>query len=401
MTKIKIGLIKEGKSCKDNRVAFTPKQCLELQVQYPHVKVFIQKSEIRCFSDAEYQKLGLPVVDDISHCDILLGIKEVPIEQLIPNKTYFIFSHTKKMQPYNQDFFKAMIAKKITLIDYECIEYTDGSRVLGFGFFAGIVGAHNGLMAYGLRTNTFHLERVFKVKDYSHLISSYFGLKLPPIKIAVTGSGRVSKGIIEIMNLIDIKEVDDYDYCNTDFDYPVFIHLKGDSLYQRKDQKPFIRTDFHNNPKDYKCLFNNYLPYTQILLNGVYWEKSIAPLFTLDDLNQCKPMKLVTIADVTDDAYGSVPCNLGDATIEDPIYGFDVKTGSKTLPYQSEGIDIVAVGNLPNELPRDASYYFGEQLLKNVIPNIFIENSPIINKATILKNGNITINFEYLKNYCK
>ena len=151
---LKIGLIKEGKIPSDNRVALTPLQCKWLQ-QNKEISIQVQSSQSRCYSDAEYTNAGIEVKEDISECDILLGIKEVPIEMLIPGKTYFIFSHTRKMQSYNQKLLQAIIAKKITLVDYECLEHEDGTRLIGFGFFAGVVGAHNGMMCYGNRTQQF------------------------------------------------------------------------------------------------------------------------------------------------------------------------------------------------------------------------------------------------------
>ena len=392
---LQIGILKESK-INDSRVAFTPKQCKAIEATYP-IKFYVQKSDHRCIPDKDYLKNGIDVVDSLENCQILMGIKEVHPETILPKKTYIIFSHTKKLQSYNRNMFQTFIEKKATLIDYECLEYVDGTRILGFGFFAGIVGAHNGLMAYGIRTNTFNLNRVYKQREYKYLISNYFGLKIPPIKIVVTGSGRVSKGIIEIMNLLDIKEIDEHDFIKHNFTYPVFLHLKGDSLYKRISDHEYDRIDFHSNPEKYYCTFSSYLPFCDILLNGVYWNEKIPQLFSIEQLkaHNC----LTTIADITDDFQGSVPCNLGEGTIENPVYGYDLIKGLKSEPYLPNTIDIMAVGNLPNELPKDSSFYFGEQLFKNIIPILQNEDSPIIKKATILKNGVITPHFAYMKDY--
>ncbi|MBS1548239.1 MAG: alanine dehydrogenase, partial [Bacteroidetes bacterium] len=192
-----IGLIREGKTPADNRVALTPAQCRWLKINVPEISIMVQPSPNRCFSDREYQQAGTTLSEDMSSCDILLGIKEVPKDQLIPNKTYLFFSHTKKLQPYNQAMMMEMVKKKITLIDYECLEHDDGKRIIGFGFFAGVVGAHNGIMAYGNRTGKFRLDKVNSSKNLQYLIHTYFGLKLPNLRIAVTGSGRVAHGIVE------------------------------------------------------------------------------------------------------------------------------------------------------------------------------------------------------------
>jgi saccharopine dehydrogenase (NAD+, L-lysine forming) len=230
---IKIGLLKEGKIPADNRVALTPAQCKWIQ-KNGDVKIYAQRAESRCFSDNEYRLAGVELTDDLSECDILLGIKEVPVSQLIPGKTYLFFSHTKKKQPHNQKLLQAILEKQITLIDYECLEHEDGQRIIGFGFFAGVVGAHNGMMAYGNRTGLYSLGRVYKQRSFRELIHSYFGLRLPNVKIAVTGSGRVAHGVLEVMNLMGIHEVEPDEYLERRFAYPVYTQLKGGDLYRHK-----------------------------------------------------------------------------------------------------------------------------------------------------------------------
>ena len=395
-----LGLIKEGKVPSDNRVALTPKQCKWLLEQHPDWDILVESSATRCYKDIEYQREGIKVVEDISSADILLGIKEVPKTQLIPNKTYLFFSHTKKAQSFNQALFQTMMDKQITLIDYECLEHEDGQRLIGFGFFAGIVGAHNGIMAYGNRTKEFTLGRVKDVKDYMELIHTYFGLKLPPIKIAVTGSGRVAHGILEIMNLMDVQQVEPDEFKSRSYPYPIYVHLKGKDLYKRKDNGSYERNDFHNHPENYECLFKEYLPHAKILMNGVYWEKGIPPLFTLQELKDESSI-LTTIADITDDAFGSVPCNLGDASSDDPIYGVQLDSCEKCNPYNYNCVDIMAVGNLPNELPRDASRFFGEQLIKYVLGDLVKGGNPIIEKATMLNKGKLTDYYNYLAKYAQ
>ena len=395
---LKIGLIREGKIPADNRVALTPAQCKWIHKNHPEIKVIVQHCDTRCFIDREYEMAGVEVKENIDECDILMGIKEVPVEMLIANKKYLFFSHTKKLQPHNQKLLKAIIAKKINLVDYECLEHEDGKRIIGFGFFAGIVGAHNGMMAYGKRTGLYDLEKVNSAKNLQHLIHTYFGLNLPALKIAVTGSGRVAHGILEIMNLLGIHEVEPDEYLEKEFAYPVYVHLKGADLYAHKNNGSYSRMDFHTNPSNYNCIFNKYIPHTDILMNGIYWEKNIPRLFEMEALPG-KDFRIQTIADITDDANGSVPCNIGDSTIEDPIYGVDKKTFNRTAPYLPGSVDVMAVGNLPNELPRDASRYFGEHLIKFVMKDLVEGNSKIIDRATIVKDGKLTEYFEYMKEY--
>jgi hypothetical protein len=393
-----IGLIREGKIPVDSRVALTPAQCKWINKNRTDLRVIVQSSADRCFTDKEYTSAGIEVKEDISEADLLFGIKEVPIAMLIPEKTYLFFSHTKKLQPYNQAMLQDIVQKKITLIDYECLEHEDGARIIGFGFFAGIVGAHNGMMAYGNKTGLYQLNRVNSGKNLQDLIHTYFGLKLPNIKVAVTGSGRVAHGILEIMNLLGIYEVEPEDYLKKTYKYPVYVHLKGADLYAPLDGSRYSREAFHKQPQAFKCLFKEYLHQTDILMNGVYWEPGIPRLFEMEDIASAD-FRIQTIADVTDDKNGSVPCNLGDSTIAEPVYGVDKKNFKKTAPYLVDTVDVMAVGNLPNELPRDSSRYFGEQLIKHVLVELIDGNSQMIRNATIVDTGNITAPYEYMRAY--
>jgi saccharopine dehydrogenase (NAD+, L-lysine forming) len=393
-----IGLIREGKTPADNRVAFTPAQCKWIHKNSADVKIIAQSSPHRCFTDKEYQAAGITVQDDINECDVFFGIKEIPVTQLLPKKTYVFFSHTKKAQPHNQKLFKAIIQKQITLIDYECMTHEDGQRILGFGFFAGIVGAHNGMMAYGTRTGLFQLNRVYQQKDYRNLIHTYFGLKLPKMKIAVTGSGRVAHGVLEIMNLLGIHEVEPFDYLHKQYEYPVYVDLKGRDLYRRKTDGTYNRQNFHDHPEEYDCTFAPFAKETDVLMNGIYWDKNIPPLFSLDDFKR-NDFRIKTIADITNDEYGSIPINCGDGNIENPVYGVDKRTLQQTAPYIENSVDVMAVGNLPNELPRDASRYFGEQLIKFILEDLVKGGAAVIDRATIIKAGIITEPYKYLSEY--
>jgi len=392
-----IGLIREGKIPADNRVALTPAQCKWVQQNFS-IKIKVQPSEARCFKDREYAAAGIDITEDMESCDVLLGIKEVPVDMLLPGKTYLFFSHTKKMQPYNQHLLRCIVSKKITLIDYECLEHDDGTRIIGFGFFAGVVGAHNGMMAYGNRTGAYKLGRVYKQKSFQQLIHTYFGLQLPNLKIAVAGSGRVAHGILEVMNLLEIHEVEPEEYREQQFDYPVYVHLKGADLYGDSVIGKYSRSNFHQHPENYQCFFRQYLGETDILLNGVYWDEKIPRLFEMNDLTSDR-FKIVTIADISDDKNGSVPCNIADGTMEAPIYGVDKATGQLTAPYQPGSVDLMAVSNLPNELPRDASRYFGEQLIKFILKDLAANGSKVISNATIINNGALGEHFQYLRVY--
>jgi hypothetical protein len=333
-------------------------------------------------------------------CDILLGVKEVPVDNLIAGKTYFFFSHTKKKQPHNKKLMHALIEKRIRMIDYECLTHTDEQRILGFGFYAGIVGAHNGLLTYGKKTGLYELPAAHSVRSFRDLIAAYEQVKLPNIKIAVTGSGKVAIGVLEVLTQLDIESVEPLDFLTHEYEYPVFTHLKGGSLYARKDNDMFHRDDFHADPEAYKCLFSTYVNQADILMNGIYWEKRIPRLFEKEQVKR-NDWRISVISDITCDVDGSVPLNLDSSTIAVPVYGVNRATLKMDEPYKNtkEIIDIMAVDNLPNELPCDASEYFGVHFKKYILPELLSPESDILNRATICAEGKLTPKYEYLVDY--
>lgn len=396
---IKIGLIQEEKQPPDNRVALTPQQCKWIETHFGNIKIIVEPSEIRCYSNTEYEKQGITVSTNMLPCDILLGIKEVPVDKLLADKTYLFFSHTRKKQPYNRGLLQSILKKNIRLIDYECLEHDDGQRIIGFGFFAGIVGAHNGMWAYGNRTGLYHMNRVYEQRNFKELIHSYFGLRLPNVKIVITGSGRVAHGLHEIMNLMGVHEVEPDDYLIRRFSYPVYTQLKGPDLYMHKKTGGYSRQDFHTHPQDYNCKFLPYASQTDILMNGIYWDEKMPRLFEKEAIKR-DDFIIQTIADVSDDVNGSIPVNIASQTIEDPVYGVDRNTFEKTAPYLQNTIDVMAVGNLPNELPRDASRYFGEQLIKYIFPDLLNNiHAGFIERATIAEKGSLGTHFQYLQDF--
>ncbi len=395
---MKLGILREGKNPPDNRVALSPHQCKVVQRKYPDLELVIQPSATRCFTDQEYVEAGQILQEDLSDCDVLVGIKEVPIANLIPNKTYFFFSHTKKKQPHNKKLLQAIIANKIRLIDYECLTYGDRQRILGFGFFAGIVGAHNGLLTYGKKTGSFNLPPVHRFSDFREVIRQYFEVKLPNIKIVTTGNGRVSTGVVETMNMFDIKRVSSDEFLKKNFEYPVYCELTAEQLYKHKDTHIYHREDFRKHAYNYYCDFKAYYQSADLFLNGVYWDKNIAPFFTPEEIATAD-FKIKVIADITCDVKGSIPINYEATTIANPTYGVDRKTLQQTAPFLPETVDVMAVDNLPNELPRDASDFFGVQFTKMILPELFVSESAILYRATIANEGALTEPFTYLQDY--
>jgi saccharopine dehydrogenase (NAD+, L-lysine-forming) len=396
----RIGLIREGKTPPDTRVALTPRQCRDLMKVIPGLTIVAQTSPTRCYTDDEYRAEGIAVLEDLRDCDILLGIKEVSINDLIPDKTYMFFSHTKKAQAYNRGLMQAMITKRIRMVDYECLTHTDGQRILGFGFFAGLVGAHNGLLTYGRRTGTFSLPAAHYLGSTEGIKAVYDELVLPPLRIVVTGSGKVAAGILEIMHYLDVEYIEPEDFLETDYEYPVYTHLKGHTLYLRRDGDRYHREDFHKNPEQYLCIFEPYLTRSDILMNGVYWDKRVPRLFAKHDVAR-PDYTMNVIADITCDLEGSVPINQGSTTIDNPVYGVNRFTMQRTEPFLHDDsiIDVMAVDNLPNELPRDASAHFGNHMEKYILHELLQPSSDLIARATICEGGKLTPPYGYLNDY--
>jgi len=394
----RIGIIKEEKIPPDTRVAVTPSQAFRLMLQHNELLFKAVACESRCFSDNEYREMGVPIKNQVEDCDILLGVKEVPVEKLLEGKTCLFFSHTIKKQPHNKKLLQEILKKKIRLVDYECITDEKGERVIAFGRFAGVVGAHNGLMAYGERTGLFHLPRAYSFKDLNELYAFYKTIKLPPVKIVITGGGRVAKGALEVMQQLNIKKVTADAFANNTFTEAVFVQLDSDELYFRKDGQQLPITDFYQNPKDYECRFQPYYETADVMLNAIYWNADAPPFFTKDEMKQ-PSFRIKTIADISCDIDGSVPATSRATTIAEPVMGYNPQTEKEEAPYLPHVIDIMSIDNLPNELPRDASESFGERMINEVIPELLKPQSDMIDRATIARDGKLTERYQYLKDY--
>ena len=386
MAEIKIGILKEGKNPPDKRVPLTPIQCRDLITQYPNLNLVVQKSPIRCFDDEEYANLGIPLLDDMSDCDVLFGIKEVVKSELIEGKTYFYFSHTIKEQSYNRALLQTMIAKGISMVDYETLTHANGRRILGFGRYAGVVGCYNGFLAYGKRTNRYSLKAAHQCQNRLELEKELQKVDLPAVKIIVSGNGRVGQGALEIIKQLSIREVSKEEFVSQSFDGPVFVHLDFYDYNERIDGSVFSIKDFFSNPQWFQSCF-------------MYYGKGSPFLFTREDAKS-SDFKIRTIADISCDIDGPVASTIRPSTIAEPIYGYNPHTESEDVFDKDDVITVMAVDNLPCELPKDASEDFGNALIKHIFPCLLGEDSEqIIARATICENGDLTTNYEYLREY--
>jgi saccharopine dehydrogenase (NAD+, L-lysine forming) len=399
---MKLGIIREGKVPPDKRVPLTPKQCLELQNRFPHVKVFVQPSEIRAIQDAEYKDAGIELSNDMSQCDVLIGVKEVPIAELIPNKTYFFFSHTFKRQPYNRDLLRAILDNKIRLIDYEVLKDQRGQRLIGFGRWAGIVGVYNSFLTYGLKTKTFDLKPAHACFDRVEMESELSKVILPKnFKLVVTGWGRVGLGAREVLKLLPIKEIEPHDFLKADFDFPVFTQLEVGDYNALPDGSVFVKEDFYKDASKYVSTFPRYLIQADMYIACHYYSSDAPFLATRNDF-KIENLRVKVVGDVSADIDGPVGCTIRPSKISDPIYGYDPKSESE-VDFRNEGaIAVMAIDNLPCELPRDASEDFGNMLLDNVFPYFFgnDDTSGVIERGSQTDlNGNLMPNFAYLTDY--
>jgi saccharopine dehydrogenase (NAD+, L-lysine forming) len=396
---LKIGILRETKNPPDRRVALPPKQAKSLLKRNFNIEIYVQSSDIRCFSDDEYRELGIPVVNDVSFCDVLIGVKEVDVPALQSDKKYFFFSHTTKEQPYNRDLLKEILNKNITLVDYELLTNDSGKRLIAFSRWAGIIGCYNGLIAYGKKHNLFVLKPASELKNILEMFGELDKVELPPLKIAITGHGRAGKGAAEVLNYLMVTKVSASKFVSDEFDHPVFTILDPRKYVKRNDGKTFTLDNFFTEPQDYKSVFKKYSDVTDLLVSCHYWDPTSPVLFTNDDILS-DDFKISVVADVTCDIQGSLPTTLRPSTIIDPVYGYCPKEQVETSAFKDGVITVMAVDNLPGELPRDASEDFGNKLYKKIIPLLIKEEeSETISRATIASAGKLTERYSYLKDY--
>ncbi len=400
MKKIKVGILKETKYPPDRRVPLTPHQGKELLDIFSNVELFIQSSDIRCYSDGEYRNVGLNVIDDISHCDILLGVKEVNIDTLLTNKTYLFFAHVGKKQPHNQKMLQEIVKKKIRLIDYEYLKNSNGKRMVAFGRWAGIVGAYNGLRALGLRSGKFNLIPAHECHDLNELRENLHEISLPNVKILITGGGRVAHGAIEMLEVLGVKEIQPRQFLSRSYSAPVFCQIDPWDYVKRKDGEPFDLQHFIDHPDYYESSFLPFTKVADLYISAHFWDPR-SPAFMTQTQMQAGDFNIQVIADISCDLKIPIPSTIRASSVQEPFYGYDPFTGKETEPFKpGSTITVMAVDNLPAELPRDASIEFGNDLIHKVFPSLFgNDESGIIKRATITENGTLNPAFSYLTNY--
>lgn len=396
---MKFGIIRERKNPPDKRVVLSPKACQKVLNAHSKAVIIVEPSAIRAYADDAYKALDVTVADKMNDCEVLLGVKEVPINDLIPNKKYFFFSHTIKKQPYNRDLLRAILEKNIEMYDHEVITNKQEQRVVAFGRYAGIVGAYNGFRAYGLKFDLFQLPKANDLEDQEALINELKKLRLPAIKVLLTGRGRVGNGAREMLDGMGMRRVNVADYLEKTFNEPVYCQIDAGEYNKRKDGVRGTKADFFANPDEYKSNFFRFAKVSDFYIAGHYFGQGSPYLFTREDAKH-QDFKIKVVADVSCDIDGPVASTIRPSTIADPIYGYDAMAESETDFIKPEAIAVMAVDNLPCELPRDASEGFGEAFIKNVIPAFFNgDKDGVLHRARMTQNGKLTERYAYLQDY--
>lgn len=393
------GILKERKNPPDKRVVFSPEKLQELKSGFPSISIKVESSVIRVFSDCDYKNAGFEVVNDLSDCEILLGVKEIPVEALISNKKYFFFSHTIKKQLHNRKLLQAILEKNIELYDHETIVKENGARLIGFGRYAGIVGTYNGFSAIGLKKNSFHLPKASILTNQQALIDELRKIKLPNLKILLTGSGKVAFGAKEMLDGMCIKQVSVNEFLEDTFTESVFCMIDVLDYNKRKDGKILDVYDFYNHPEAYESDFFRFAKVTDFFIAGHFFGDGSPILFTKENAKHAD-CKIKFIADISCDVNGPIASTIRASTIENPIYGYDPITEKEVDFTNENAIVVMAVDNLPCELPKDSSEGFGEMFLEHVIPAFFDgDKNGILSRAKITENGKLTPRFSYLQDY--
>ncbi|WP_394970390.1 NAD(P)-dependent oxidoreductase [uncultured Croceitalea sp.] len=396
---MKFGIIKERKNPPDKRVVLSPTLCQNVLHKHSEVQIVVESSDIRVFSDKEYLEKNIEIASKMESCNVLLGVKEVPITALIPNKKYFFFSHTIKKQVYNRNLLRTILDKNIELYDHEVITNIKGQRLVAFGRYAGIVGAYNGIRAYGLKFNLFELPKAEYLMDQAALITELNKIQLPNIKILLTGRGRVGNGAREMLDAMNIRKVNVSEYLEGDYNEPVYCQIDASEYNKRKDGVRGNKADFFKNPEEYKSNFFRFAKVSDFYIAGHFYGDGAPFLYTREDAKHSE-FKIKVVADVSCDIDGPVATTIRSSTIADPIYGYEPQSETEIDYKDKNAIAVMAVDNLPAELPRDASDGFGEAFSKYVIPAFFNgDKDGILERARMTSNGKLTKRYKYLQDY--
>ncbi len=428
-----IGIRREDKNQWERRAPLTPANVKRLTAA--GLGVSIQPSEIRVFAEEEYEEAGASVVEDLSDCKLVLGIKEFPLSFFIRGQAYAFFSHVIKGQPDNMPMLQAILDSSCTLIDYEKVTDDEMARLLYFGNYAGLAGMIEVLYAFGRRLASEGMETPFgaikRPLDYGSLAEAEAALavvgkwieteglpsQVVPVVVGFAGYGNVSKGAQGILDNLPVTEVRPEDLAvfmasgehRPDTLYKVEFHERHMVEAVNRDQL-FDLHDYYASPEKYRGVFDQYLAHLSMLVNGIYWDERYPRLLTKRWLaqNWSREARLKVIGDISCDVGGSVECNVGATDPGNPVYTYLPASDEAVDGYEGEGPVVMAIDTLPSELPRESSIFFGNLLMPFVpllagadydAPFEALPLPPEIKRAVIAHAGELTPDYDYLSEY--
>ncbi|XP_076056603.1 lysine ketoglutarate reductase/saccharopine dehydrogenase isoform X2 [Oratosquilla oratoria] len=438
-----LAIRREDQSVWERRAPLGPSQVRQLVRD--GARVIVQPSNRRAYPMQAYQNAGAKIQEDISDAPIVIGVKQVPIDQLIPNRTYCFFSHTIKAQEANMPLLDAILEKNIRLLDYEKMCDINGQRVVAFGKYAGVAGMINILHGLGLRllalghhTPFMHIGPAHNyrntgmarqaIRDAGYEISlGMMPKSIGPLTFVFTGSGNVSQGAQEIFQDLPheyvpvsaLKKVAEHGSTNKCYVCEV---SRQDHLV-RKDGSKYDAAEYEEHPERYVSVFAHKIaPYASCIINGIYWAVNSPKLLTIPDAkyllqpvytpwlpvsigSPALPHRMLAICDVSADPGGSIEFMTDCTTIDSPFCLYDADQNKDTNSFKGPGVLVCSIDNMPTQLPREATDFFGSLLLPYMYdilkseattqfdPNEF---SHEVSGAIITSNGSLTPNFEYI-----
>ncbi|MBZ5639944.1 MAG: hypothetical protein LAO51_14450 [Acidobacteriia bacterium] len=432
-----IGIRRENKNRWERRVPLTPDHVAVL-TQGQHLRVFVEPSEIRAFPEWAYEEAGASVTADLAPCRVILGVKEVPVERLEAAKVYAYFAHVAKGQSHNMPMLRRLMELGCTLVDYEKIADDRGRRLIFFGLQAGHSGMIDTLWALGrrlrhegIRPNPF--DDIHQALDYATLAEAQTAVSaagerilseglpevMTPFVCAFTGYGNTYRGAAEVFDLLPFRDIAPAEVPELAGNLPRDRHVVYKAVFHEEHTvepaSPWDRfdlQDYYAHPEKYRPTFAQFLPHVAVLVNCVYWEPKYPRLVTLQALRELfgakEPPRLKIIGDISCDISGSVECTVRSTDSGDPVFVYDPVTGRDTLGIAGRGPVVLAVDNLPCELPVDASQHFGDMLLP-FVPALArcpwdepLEQLPLppeILRAVIVHRGKLAPSYVYLERY--
>ncbi|MCB2203728.1 hypothetical protein KQI65_03200 [bacterium] len=431
-----IGIRRETKDPTQQRVPLSPDQVRSL-VNDHGLRVLVERMPQRIFPDEEYAAAGAELSDDFRDANIVFGVKEIDTEYMLDDMAYMFFSHTIKAQSYNMDMLRNMLQRNMTLFDYELIKDAEGRRLVFFGNFAGYAGMIDSMWAMGKRLEHEGIASPFAGVRYA----TEYGLlsdaerafremgerirteglpeELTPFICGFTGYGNVSRGAQHLYDLLPVETIAAKDlaafYRQGTFSRNVVYKVEfreEDMFAPVVDDAPFELQEFYDMPERYRSIFEQYLPYLSMMINGIYWEPRYPRLVTIEAAKTLwsgtqKP-RLRVIGDITCDIDGSVQLTVKETNALNPVFVYEPKSGQVRDGHQGDGPVILAVDKLPTELPREASTAFGAALLPHVpvlaaadltVPFEALQLPPALKNAIIAHRGRLTPEFTYLQEY--